>query len=828
MSYVDSELVQWIEDQIMASGPDDEVGLLILAALEGDAELDAYLFDGTSTQRPRVDQAVVGHAAGTFLTSVEVEGFRGIGPTTALTLTARPGLTIVAGRNGSGKSSLAEALELVLTGETYRWRNKSTIWSERWRNLHHDHARVKVGLVEEARGPITVSTTWADGDGDLAARVTRTQRTVDGQVQPQQNGLGDLSWARPLEQFRPMLSYDELGGLLEQGPSKLYDALASILGVEQLSDALKRIQGRLKDLKAPHVMANNQRRALQAEAAQLDDERAAEAAALLKKTSPNSATLRALATGTAPPPTGPITALRSLTSVTFPTTADQVAEVSGRVRAAVSGLADTATAISQRELARLEVLESALQAHADHGDMNCPVCRRGELDAEWRTTSFALAVDLRRQMSDLAIAQQTLRLAVGDLVKLRLPRPAVLQTSPLPATDDAVAAARSAWDSFLDFPAGDDSAAHLTRADHAATHLPPLLDALHTLRSTAAGELERLNDVWQPLASKIAAWCDQWDSATATKAAVERLGVAEKWLKDNDLKLKNERLRPISDGARHAWSMLRQESNVEIGTLSLEGTANRRRVQIDATIDGADAGSIAVLSQGELHALALSVFIPRATMADSPFRFLVLDDPVQAMDPAKVDGLVELLAELAQERQVVVFSHDDRLPAAVRRSSVDATVLEVTRGRESRVSIATLTDPATRYLQDAFGLVKEHESERLAEFALRRTLPGLLRFATEAAAKDRYFSRAIQAGMALAHVEAAWQVADTTRKKVTLAVFGESRHDQELTAWAAAPYRKFGLRNVGTAMHSGLKAEIDPRSAARDVERLVADIRRAG
>ena len=28
---------------------------------------------------------------------------------------------------------------MVLTGGTYRWKNKkSTQWSERWRNLHHD------------------------------------------------------------------------------------------------------------------------------------------------------------------------------------------------------------------------------------------------------------------------------------------------------------------------------------------------------------------------------------------------------------------------------------------------------------------------------------------------------------------------------------------------------------------------------------------------------------------------------------------------------------------------------------------------------------------
>ena len=50
-----------------------------------------------------------------------------------------------------------------------------------------------------------------------------------------------------------------------------------------------------------------------------------------------------------------------------------------------------------------------------------------------------------------------------------------------------------------------------------------------------------------------------------------------------------------------------------------------------------------VMSQGELNALALSLFFPRMMLAESPFRFLVIDDPVQAMDPLKVDGLARVL-----------------------------------------------------------------------------------------------------------------------------------------------------------------------------------------
>ena len=248
---------------------------------------------------------------------------------------------------------------------------------------------------------------------------------------------------------------------------------------------------------------------------------------------------------------------------------------------------------------------------------------------------------------------------------------------------EPVDSARKAWESWWDAPSGHSADAALSLAEHLEGTAEPLLAAVQSVRTAATTRLSALEDVWQPLATRLAAWCDQWDACLAARPVLERLTEAEKWLKTNDLRLKNERLEPLQDGAKAAWTKLRQESNVDLGTLTLTGTGNQRRVRIDASVDGTEVQGFTVLSQGELHALALSLFIPRATMADSPFRFLVLDDPIQAMDPAKVDGLVELLTDLAQTRQVIVLSHDDRLPAAVRRSAVDATILEVTRGRES-------------------------------------------------------------------------------------------------------------------------------------------------
>ena len=57
------------------------------------------------------------------------------------------------------------------------------------------------------------------------------------------------------------------------------------------------------------------------------------------------------------------------------------------------------------------------------------------------------------------------------------------------------------------------------------------------------------------------------------------------------------------------------------------------------------------------------------------------------MDPSRVDGLARVLETAARDRQVVVFTHDDRLPEAVRRLGIAATVIEVTRREGSAVEV---------------------------------------------------------------------------------------------------------------------------------------------
>ena len=147
------------------------------------------------------------------------------------------------------------------------------------------------------------------------------------------------------------------------------------------------------------------------------------------------------------------------------------------------------------------------------------------------------------------------------------------------------------------------------------------------------------------------------------------------------------------------------------------------------------------MSQGELLALSVSVFLPRAALDESPFRFAVIDDPVQAMDPAKVDGLARVLHRAARTRQIVVFTHDDRLPEAIRRLRLDATMLHVDRRARSTVDVQVSRSPVQRYLDGARGYAKP---DRLPPEVQARVVPMFCRSAVEAAAANIVRRRAVE------------------------------------------------------------------------------------
>ncbi|MEU1986272.1 AAA family ATPase [Nocardia sp. NPDC019395] len=766
---------------------------------------------------------------GIFLRAIRIEGFRGIGPETVLEFPPGPGLTLVTGRNGSGKSSFAEAAELVLTGANRRWDGRSAAWREGWRNLHRS-GPVRIELDLRTDGPpaaVTVAREWAADTPLAGGDWTQRRAGEPGTAFPA------AEWAAPMELYRPFLSYSELGALVDGKPSELFDALHQLLGLDDLIAAHEQIRSGRLEMESSARAVRRERQVLLSELSGVADERAARAARILGRPEPDLAELERLVTDSTGGPEP--AALRAVLALGLPAT-DRVGELLARLRTAQSAVSVVSSPEAVADLRVLDLLRMAYRHVAeaaagpvgtgpghrlsepvtrpdradDDAVCRCPVCGHGVLDRRWSADTAAAVTELSERTADLLRARAELATVLAELRASVGEVPAELDSAE-PAYLDA-GALRETWMLWGQLAGSEDPP-----PDELGAVFDRLSDELGYLQHRAAKELDRLEQVWAPLAPRLRVWLELARTVAdrATDLTIAR--AAEEWLKSATARVREERLAPLAGTARWVWQSLRQQSSIELGGIRLQGNANTaRRVQLDVTVDEVDGAALGVMSQGELHALGLALFLPRATVAASPFRFVVIDDPVQAMDPAKVDGLARVLATVAWDRQVVVFTHDDRLAEAVRRMQIDARILEVQRRERSVVEIRLSSDPVHRYLDDARALLR---TPQLPQAIADELVASCCRSALEAAGLARAKRDLLAAGMDHREVQRRIDTAQSTRAMVTLAVLGPGRRIEDLNKQLA----KEGRWAVEVVRDATAGAHIP---IARDLSDLIADTER--
>ena len=146
--------------------------------------------------------------------------------------------------------------------------------------------------------------------------------------------------------------------------------------------------------------------------------------------------------------------------------------------------------------------------------------------------------------------------------------------------------------------------------------------------------------------------------------------------------------------------------------------------------------------------------------------------------------------------------------------SVDARVLEVVRSPGSAITIRSLIDPATRYLQDAWALAKDDGASAKAKSDV---IPVLCRLAVEAACRDAFYAIRLTAGDPRDAVEAVWQSSPRTRARIALGLFGK---DDSIDAWLnAKPWRRKALTVVTEGRARGARRLAAQRDRGRGTGR---------
>lgn len=487
-----------------------------------------------------------------------------------------------------------------------------------------------------------------------------------------------------------------------------------------------------------------------------------------------------------------------------------------RLREAVAALDGLSASSAEDARQRAELLANALDHIRRHPQENaCPVCGSGvQLDEAWAERAAEQVEVLRQEAAAAQQARRQLRDAVDVVRYLATPVPAHL---PEPLT--------LAWKQWAACRVIEDGEQLAARAETSALILA---DACAAAQQEAARELEELDEQWRRCAARLAGWLDRARSAHCGKPRLRQLKAARKWLKEACAELREQRLRPFEDHSQRIWDQLRHESNVDLRAVRLSGSekASVRKLVMDVAVDGTEAAALGVMSQGELHSLALSLFLPRATAPESPFGFVVIDDPVQSMDPAKVHGLAKVLHDLGATRQVVVFTHDTRLQRAFKNQELPVTVLEVEREGRSVVTVRRVTDSIRQALDDARALACTPD---LPTAAMTHVLPGICRTVLERAFTEAAWLRLHRAGLTEQEAEKTVTAAVTLKDIAALGLFGDPSRTGDV-------YREIGRRCNPRAVeltrqcqqgaHPTGTSMPDPRRFINDIEALAQEVRK--
>ncbi|MET7948467.1 hypothetical protein [Micromonospora sp. NPDC005324] len=664
------------------------------AAASLEPDMRELLLELIRAKNPGVATSVTTADGPWYVKGVHVRGHIGVGEEAVdLDLSPTAGLTIVTARNGTGKTSIADGARHTLSGGTKR------SYQVLARNIHYPNRDIVVTLSNGRRDMQIICgadevVNWRDATGSLSTPPSE--------------------WTEAFERYMPVLLYPEMSQVI-QDPSNLHAFLKDALeltALEELQAILK--TDRDKGTAARRAVEAAQTGALngivnvgQAELATMvqncgafpEDEAQARILALVE-TLPESAS----------PPLG----LPDKWAVD-----DGLRERAVRV---LTRLDDVGRADAAGATALLGVLQKALAPGDtrldDLRDRDvCPVCQTA--GHEWVRLATEEAGRLRTTTRDLRAATTAAAEALRDLGGCF---PAVLGDSvrrTLTQMEDPATELRMMqWDRLVRV------AADLTTVTPSVTLLTEALDESADLAAWYGKVrdelLTRRDDVIAAQATvrvHIGSWMDV---RARERPAVMRLAVAERLDRRVDRWIRTAReniFAPIGKEVMELWSVLNPDADLKLTGIALTGgTKLRRSVSLDLA-DGDVAlptgkNSSAVLSTGQRNALSLATYLPRATQPESPFGFLILDDPIHAFDTWRVRYLARHLITLAERFQVVVFTHDDRLWRELRGLGAMPTHIRMDRHGDGRpqVRVRNVASPGIQRLneiQQILGAEKE-------------------------------------------------------------------------------------------------------------------------
>jgi ABC-type molybdenum transport system ATPase subunit/photorepair protein PhrA len=216
----------------------------------------------------------------------------------------------------------------------------------------------------------------------------------------------------------------------------------------------------------------------------------------------------------------------------------------------------------------------------------------------------------------------------------------------------------------------------------AAASLPALVEDRKAARQTLgdvvtqfAGALEAYEAAWRLIAPEVEAVIAGNDAVFRIDAVGKALGASDavtllaryaavleeaqtliRAVEASAQTKQEDLLKSRGTEVAHLYKLLNQGALVGFDTMEPANDA----LKLHATSFGVRMPAAANLSECQLNCLGLAVWLMRATTKASPFGFILLDDPVQAMDDDHAEAFIaQVIPHLLDDhgKQVVVLSH---------------------------------------------------------------------------------------------------------------------------------------------------------------------------
>lgn len=600
------------------------------------------------------------------LEQVSIKGYRGIGNDVPLVLIfdPTPGLTVLHGLNGAGKSSISDAIEIGLKGRTpavtVGTAGKAALWDPIHLARGATSARVEIMLASGDHRLLLIAVL------DSLGNIQSHEAELTNAVGTKKIAL-DASWHDALASHQPVFAYASL----ERRVQLSKDLATYFEGLLALGGSFTTLEETITSRANASTLAHNRWRSAKDEAmrslAAIDAERGSETTVVtldpVEEPSPGDDREKWLKDA------GLLQG--GTTSSPLPSDSrEQLRMAASRANASILAF-DKARVSSEQNLSTaLEFLHSeATGRHIESAA--CPVCAAPS--PKW-LEKLGTTVDQNKNLNRLQKDAETEIRALTSVAETLLS--AVLRVGEAASDDDPIRSVSSTAKDLL------DEFVEARKTSHPTQHL--------TLTAT----------------TKLCAWLVSQDAQTLIDEAVSRTDVTKQWQIARARAVEDFTTVWKEDGALAAESVTWTETLKRVDDLrkqlrkrrsvSLEGKAGSRienllsdadlhlkgisvlssKASMELVDQSGNKVDLGMLSAGQRNAVLLAPLL--ASVDAGPFGFLVLDDPVHAFDELRIDRLAESLSRIADSRRVIVFTHDDRLKEylAARTSDYDTRLVD--------------------------------------------------------------------------------------------------------------------------------------------------------